>query len=74
MKNEAEKIDNQQGNGVLPCVSVSLHELKLIRTIANEVYHDLVSSNRPTHDEWSSSSVNLKQIIKLIDKAVSNER
>jgi|GEM_PF-4136438 len=21
MKNEAEKIDNQQGNGVLPCVS-----------------------------------------------------
>jgi len=24
MKNEAEKIDNQQGNGVLPCVSGSL--------------------------------------------------
>lgn len=24
MKNEAEKIDNQQGNGVLPCVSSSL--------------------------------------------------
>ena len=23
MKNEAEKIDNQQGNGVLPCVSRS---------------------------------------------------
>jgi len=23
MKNEAEKIDNQQGNGVLPCVSGS---------------------------------------------------
>jgi hypothetical protein len=23
MKNEAEKIDNPQGNGVLPCVSVS---------------------------------------------------
>ena len=24
MKNEAEKIDNQQGNGVLPCVSTRL--------------------------------------------------
>ena len=24
MKNEAEKIDKPQGNGVLPCVSVSL--------------------------------------------------
>jgi len=24
MKNEEEKINNQQGNGVLPCVSISL--------------------------------------------------
>ena len=26
MKNEAKKIDNQQGNGVLPCVSGSAFE------------------------------------------------
>lgn len=43
------------------------NDLKFIRSIVNEVYHDLVSSNRPTHDEWSSSAVNLKKIIDLIE-------
>ena len=28
MKNEAEKIDNQQGNGVLPCVSGSASDFE----------------------------------------------
>jgi len=29
MKNEAEKIDNQQGNGVLPCISGSYFIVKV---------------------------------------------
>ena len=37
MKNEAEKIDNQQGNGVLPCVrrsfwcKLGFHSLKYVK-------------------------------------------
>ena len=48
-------------------------EIKLINTIANEIYHDLVSSNIPTHDEFSSSSVRLKHIMKITDKIVNNK-
>lgn len=35
MKNEAENIDNQQGNGVLPCVSGSLHLPKMKKVKCN---------------------------------------
>lgn len=39
MKNEAEKIDNQQGNGVLPCVSVSvLSDEEMREPIENALY------------------------------------
>ena len=43
MKNEAENIDNQQGNGVLPCVSEPL----LWKDILDEFYveHDKQISN-----------------------------
>ncbi|MDN5291433.1 MAG: hypothetical protein PWQ06_1672 [Anaerophaga sp.] len=34
MKNEAEKLNNQKGNGVLPCVSGSSLPLKIERIIA----------------------------------------
>lgn len=39
MKNEAEKIDNQQGNGVLPCVSGSvLSDEEMREPIENALY------------------------------------
>ena len=41
MENEAEKIDNQQGNGVLPCVSHSKN-LRLLETIENTPQHPQV--------------------------------
>jgi len=49
-------------------VSISLRDLKLIRTIAKDVYHDLVDSNRPSHDEWCASPINLNKIISIVDK------
>jgi hypothetical protein len=72
--NTEKSINEAEGNAVLPLVSVSLRDLKLINTLANEVYHNLVSSNNPTHDEWCSSPKNLKHIMNIISKSVSNER
>ena len=43
------------------------NKLKHIRVITKDVYHDLVSSNRPTHDEFSTSAINLKTINNITD-------
>ena len=46
MKNEAEKIDNSQGNGVLPCVTNSLFDVNTVlhtkdgRKIGNAIIID----------------------------------
>lgn len=37
MKNEAEKIDNQQGNGVLPCVSGSYSTVDKAKESGNKM-------------------------------------
>jgi hypothetical protein len=53
--------------------SLPVEKLKQIRRIADDVYHDLVSSNNPTHDEWCSSPKNLKVIMSIVDKLLSND-
>ena len=40
MKNEAEKIDNRQGNGVLPCVSGAVALLKFLKEEQQKKYAD----------------------------------
>ncbi len=54
MKNEAEKIDSQQGNGVLPCVSK--------RYCAGTIWHrysgkDLIE--RVIEKEWGKTKVRM---------------
>ena len=53
--------------------SLPIEKLKQIKRIADDVYHDLVSSNHPTHDEWCSSPKNLKVIMLIVDKLLGNE-
>ncbi len=48
MKNEAEKIDNQQGNGVLPCVSGLLPSDS---EVLNEIKRRLKGKRLDTEDE-----------------------
>lgn len=74
MKKEHNLQEPQKQALNIPVVSVSLRDLKMINTLANEVYHDLVSSNNPTHDEWCSSPKNLKHIMNIVLKSISNER
>jgi len=42
-------------------ITIKTSSLKHIKTISETIYHNLVSSNNPTHDEWSASSLNLKK-------------
>jgi hypothetical protein len=52
--------------------TIPVEKLKQIRRIADDVYHDLVSSNNPTHDEWCSSPKNLKAIMSIVDNLIDN--
>lgn len=55
MKNEGEKIDKPQGNGVLPCVSVSSSKIHLV-----DVDGDIIESlNIMSHAEKLRDAINL---------------
>ena len=70
LSNEAQSQPSCLG-AVMP--SLPVEKLKQIRRIADDVYHDLVSSNHPTHDEWCSSPKNLRIIMSIVDKLLGNE-
>jgi hypothetical protein len=67
--------ETQSQPSCLGAVMPSLYaeKLKQIRRIADDVYHDLVSSNNPSHDEWCSSPKNLKILMAIVDKLLGNE-
>jgi hypothetical protein len=53
MNNEAEKIDNQQGNGVLPCVSgMSLDELHSELHTQEILYSTEKDTNKANQANW----------------------
>jgi len=75
MSTEKTSIESESQPSCLGDVMPSLliEKLKQIRRIADDVYHDLVSSNNPSHDEWCSSPKNLKVLMSIVDKLLGNE-
>ena len=50
MKNEAEKIDKPQGNGVLPCVSNSLPTTDELFTLLEKLHKNCLYKLTPSDD------------------------
>jgi hypothetical protein len=71
MKNEAEKIDNQQGNGVLPYVSGSLPTDKEIETWAT---YECGGCSQESNDERIGLIRGAKWMRRQILKAQGNDR
>ena len=66
---EAEKIDNQQGNGVLPCVSGSSFDWdKLANALKNEFGESLVEEDGSEDDayNWWLTDVTVTDIVEFI--------
>ena len=71
MKNEAQKIDNQQGNGDLPCVSGSLPTDKEIETWAT---YECGGCSQESNDERIGLIRGAKWMRRQILKAQGNDR
>ena len=57
MENEAEKIDNQQGNGVLPCVSglLLLYDIEELDNIILELNSRKISLEEFVGKVWNTA-------------------
>ncbi len=70
MKNEVEKIDNQQGNGVLPCVSGSTSNLENILGML----HEFRNWNREWDTYFAKHPKNVDEFAELLSKRYKVER
>jgi hypothetical protein len=73
MKNEAEKIDNQQGNGVLPCVSGLLPSDEEATKMVNEFIDKWAEMNPTLDKNFYWSGVN-DGVYMLLNKLRGNNR
>ena len=73
MKNEEEKLNNQQGNGVLPCVSGSLPSLDDATKVAVRISEEAIT---PPLDakEQALFVAGFQECIKWLNIVFSNDR
>jgi hypothetical protein len=70
MKNQAKKIDNQQGNGVLPCVSGSTSNLGNVLCML----HEFRNWNREWDIYFAKQPKNVDEFAELLSKRYKVER